>query len=319
MILSTPVAVCCRVLQCVAVCCSVLQCVAVCCSVLQYVAVCCSMMQCFYVFSRKCHKMLHSFKPWYWAFLNMHIYTVVVCGEPYLASWCLRFSHSIRACGVTWLIHTSDVIHAYVWHDWLIWRSNFSLPDGRVALDDIGCVGWHDSFIQACHTYDCVMAHIWMSHGTHMSEAWHTNEWVMAHTWMSDVTHMIASWHAYQNIMTHIRKSYVTRTNHVTHINQSNHMYEWVMSHVQMSHVTCTNESCHTYEWVMSHVRMSHVTRTNESCHISQQAVLWLIRTRLVTHLEKLRRLCSEQHNSMSAMCCSVLKCVAVCCMGEFL
>ena len=34
-----------------------------------------------------------------------------------------------------------------------------------------------------------VMAHIWMSHGTHMNESWHTYEWVMAHVWRSHTTH----------------------------------------------------------------------------------------------------------------------------------
>jgi len=46
----------------------------------------------------------------------------------------------------------SDVTHSYVCHDSCIW-----------------------------HTYEWVMAHIWMSHGTHMNESWHTYEWVMAH------------------------------------------------------------------------------------------------------------------------------------------
>jgi len=48
-----------------------------------------------------------------------------------------------------------------------------------------------------------VMAHIWMSHGTHMNESWHTYEWVMAHIWMSHGTHTYES----RCIVTH---SYVT-------------------------------------------------------------------------------------------------------------
>jgi len=52
-------------------------------------------------------------------------------------------------------------------------------------------------------TYECVMSHIWMSHGAHMkevtvvliqcecvwmTESWRTYEWVMAHMWMRHVT-----------------------------------------------------------------------------------------------------------------------------------
>jgi len=35
-----------------------------------------------------------------------------------------------------------------------------------------------------------------MSHGTHMNESWHTYEWVMAHIWMSHGIHMNESWHS---------------------------------------------------------------------------------------------------------------------------
>ena len=33
------------------------------------------------------------------------------------------------------------------------------------------------------HSYEWVMAHVWMSHGTRINESWHTYEWVMAHIW----------------------------------------------------------------------------------------------------------------------------------------
>jgi len=85
---------------------------------------------------------------------------------------------------------------------------------------------------ESCHTYEWVMAHIWMSHGTHMNESCHTYEWVMSHIWMR----------------------------HVTHMNEPCHTYEWVMSHIWMSHVTHMNESCHTYKWVMSHTQSSPIT-----------------------------------------------------------
>jgi len=34
-----------------------------------------------------------------------------------------------------------------------------------------------------CHTYQCVMPHLWMSHVTHMNDSCHIFEWVVSHTW----------------------------------------------------------------------------------------------------------------------------------------
>jgi len=60
---------------------------------------------------------------------------------------------------------------------------------------------------ESWHTYEWVMAHLWMSYGTHMNESWHTYEcawsmctyeWVMAHLWMSYGTLMNESWHTYE-------------------------------------------------------------------------------------------------------------------------
>jgi len=86
-------------------------------------------------------------------------------------------------------------------------------------------------------TIECVMARIWISHGTHMHASLHTYKRVVLHTWMS------------------VKSCYT---------------YEWVMSHMWKSHGTCMNESYHTYEWVMSHIWMSHVTHThmNASLHL---------------------------------------------------
>jgi len=67
--------------------------------------------------------------------------------------------------------------------------------------------GWESITVEGCgllcallrHTYEWVMSHIWMCHGTHMNESCHTykwflelrfaDSWVMAHIWMSHVTH----------------------------------------------------------------------------------------------------------------------------------
>ena len=106
------------------------------------------------------------------------------------------------------------------------------------------------------------MAHIWVSHVTHMNETCHTNEWVMPHIWRSHVTHMNASCHTFAWVMSH------TWTSHVTHMHVSRHTHwlperEWVMSHIGMSHGTHRSESLHTHERVMSHISLSHATQND--------------------------------------------------------
>jgi len=117
---------------------------------------------------------------------------------------------------------------------------------------------------ESCHTYECVMSHVRMSHVTH------TNEMLpsVAHV-TRYITHMNASLCTYESdaavrMLSWDISRYTCDMTHVTHTDESCHTYEWVMSQVWIGHVTHTNESCLTYEWVMSHVRMSHVTRTNE-------------------------------------------------------
>ena len=147
------------------------------------------------------------------------------------------------------------------------------------------------------HTHEWVMAHIWMSHGTHMNESWHTYEWVMAHIWMSGTTHMNGSCHTCKCAMAHIRM------NHGTHTNESWHTYEWVMAHLDahktavilirhvdqplcfldpriphhlahiwMSHecVVCMNESWITYEFGRV---MDHILRTSHGWHMNVSRV----------------------------------------------
>jgi len=126
------------------------------------------------------------------------------------------------------------------------------------------------------HTYEWVMAHIWMSHGTHVNESCHTCEWVMAHIWMSHGTHVNASRHTCAEVMVHIRMS------HGTHMNESWYTYKWVMAHILvevetrnlwvmahiwMSHGSHVNASWHTCECVTAHMCRSHGAYTNESWH----------------------------------------------------
>ena len=77
-------------------------------------------------------------------------------------------------------------------------------------------------------------------HVTHVNEACHTYEWVMWHIWMSHVTHVNECCHTYESVMAYIWMS------HVTCMDESCHTYGWVMSRIWMSHVSHLNKSFHT-------------------------------------------------------------------------
>jgi DNA-directed RNA polymerase subunit N (RpoN/RPB10) len=153
---------------------------------------------------------------------------------------------------------------------------------------------------ESCHTYESVMSHIWMIHGTprmsyvtHKNESCYTCERAMSHIWMSHMAHMKESCHKYEwvsnalcyrysdiilrtwicHVAWHIPSSSTARLQYVhrvTHMNELCHAYEYVMSHVWTSHVTRMNESRHTNEWFMSHVWISHITCMQSKEHLTQ-------------------------------------------------
>jgi len=96
---------------------------------------------------------------------------------------------------------------------------------------------------------------------------------------------------------------------------------EWVLSHTWMSHVTHINESClairpHLYilvneSWVMSNTWSSHVTHINESCLAWRPHLRVFLRQSVYVLWHVHVRICV-------AVCCSVLQCVAVCCICTF-
>jgi len=187
--------------------------------VFEYVAVCCSMLQCFYVFSRKCHKVLHSFKPWYWAFMNMHIYTVAVCGGNPISlpevsvtlSWSGRGEWHDSFIRVTWCMRMCDMT------DWL---EDLYLAPWWPCCSRWHWVCWVTRLIHAS------MSQLWLSYGAHMNESWHTYEWVVAHKWMSHGSYMNGWCHIYDRVMTRISK------NHDTHKKELCHTYECIMSRI---------------------------------------------------------------------------------------
>jgi len=148
-----------------------------------------------------------------------------------------------------------------------------------------GCHFWTESYVnESCLMYEWVMAHIWMSLGTHMNESWHTYEWVLCEWVMSHV------WMSHDSCL----------------------MYEWVMTH---SHRTHMNESCLVYEWVRSHIRTSPVAYLNESslytcdCHSGKE-----LRTIMVTHMHDFALYDWVMSNiCMSHVCVCVCVCVRFC------
>jgi len=122
--------------------------------------------------------------------------------------------------------------------------------------------------IKSWHTYEWVMAHTWMSHGTHVKEPCHTYEWIMSHLWVS----------------------------HGTHVNESQHTCKWAMSHVWMNHVTHRNKSWHTHgeswhthgeSWHTYETVMAHIWHASLKCQ-----VLCLFRFRNVAACSKEWRRC---------------------------
>ena len=77
------------------------------------------------------------------------------------------------------------------------------------------------------HTHKWAMAHTQMSHGTHTNEPWHTHKWVMAHTQMSHGTRTEESWcvmatiwmghGTHEWVMAHIWMRLSTRMNEAWH------------------------------------------------------------------------------------------------------
>jgi len=105
-----------------------------------------------------------------------------------------------------------------------------------------------------------------MSHSTYMTVSCLTYEWGMAHMWMSHVTHL---------------NCHVTHVTHVnTHIFDATRAVrcDGVMSHMWMGHGTHMNASCHTCKWVMVHIYSTqHAPHAvNESCHTCEHRYFWV-------------------------------------------
>jgi len=214
----------------------------------------------------------------------------------------IRMSHVTRMNELCrtyeWVV--SYISRSYVWHDSFIcvtfmceMMHNIScrahMHSGLKRHVIVG--GGQDSFTvsDSCLTYEWVMSHVWMRHGTRMNASNDTHEWVMSHVWTRHVTCMNESCHTWECWI---------RMHHATCMIESCHTKKSVVSRIWMSHVIRTSgcaeqervmmslgtsfitESCRTHEWVMAHMNewwhtwMSQVTHMNESCRTHEWMVL---------------------------------------------
>ena len=152
---------------------------------------------------------------------------------------------------------------------------------------DVGCDNWMS------HTH--MRSFIWRT--MHINDSWHTYEWVMAYIWMSHGIHMNESWahmtwyHHISISHTHMRL-FIWKT---IQINMPWHTYEWVMAYIWMSHGIHMNESCihlnesctydvkhmnksHTHEviYIMSHMWMSYAY---------MRSYIWMSHARMTSDL----------------------------------
>jgi len=155
----------------------------------------------------------------------------------FLCSCWLWMSRVMSHIWMNHVTHSSELWHTYEWV--LVNESCHCIAPNVLSLQQVDC-----EWVVLCHTYEWIMSHIRVSHGTHMNESCHTYEWVL-----------------------------VNELCHVTHVSESCHTYEWAMSHIWMSHGTHMNKSCHTYEWVLVN-ESCYVTHMNESCHIYEWALV---------------------------------------------
>jgi len=156
---------------------------------------------------------------------------------------------------------------------------------------------------ESCHTYECVMPHIWMRHATHMNASCHAYKCVMSHMWIGQwpflmllriwMCHLLLVFITCIYLAAHgnaaffclnlIRTKYEEVKSHicisrVTHLIEPCRMHVW--NNAWMSRGTRMNVWCYTHKWIASHSRtsettlpiqsdqhMNHITLTNEWDH----------------------------------------------------
>jgi len=119
-------------------------------------------------------------------------HTATRCHTLQHAAILLDFSHTHSwVMSRIWMCHatrTTRLCHAYDWvmpHTWLSYVAHMTKSYDRVMshikqlesqlhTKAARCLSLVTHTIESCHTYECVMTHIQLSHDTHMTESRHT-------------------------------------------------------------------------------------------------------------------------------------------------
>ena len=174
----------------------------------------------------------------------------------WLVNSCCSVLQCVAVCclcdWVQWHVWTSHVTHSRKGDEAShVTHSNLS-SESCCTYEWVTCLAWSIT----CHSFECVVARVWMSRVARVDESHGT------HGWKSHVTHTRSGGEG-QN-MSHTQMSRVT---HVDESCDTHDTYEWFMPHIWISHVSNMDESCYTYEWGVSLIWMSHVAHMYGSCH----------------------------------------------------
>jgi len=153
--------------------------------------------------------------------------------------------------GLLWMSHEWWVI--FEWDTNHLWRSHGSR---RVCFEGVchqfaqcGTYQWVMSH-ESCHSHECVMGYVWISHEWYLNETRIVCEGVMSHV-------CVCVGGGCMSIASRMRHLWMSR---VTPMNESCQKHEWVMPHKNESCLIWITHSCGMYECIMLHV--------NESCRV---------------------------------------------------
>jgi len=191
---------------------------------------------------------------------------------------------------VTWLIHTCDMTHSYVWHD------SFICVTGLIHMCDMThSYVWHDSFI-------CVTCLIYMRNMP-WSYVWHVSFICVAcrsHTRDTPQTTCVSLWVWWAD------------ATWLIHVCDTTHSYVWHDSFICVTWPIHTRDMTHSYTWHDSFIYLTWLIHTRDMAHSymwhnSFIYVTWLIHICDMTRYSPLHLECysfileSESLNSFSS------------------
>jgi len=111
-----------------------------------------------------------------WVKMHILMGDVTHMNEPCHTQWDMTPAYTWRDAFilVTWRVHIRDMTHPYVWHDAFICMVLLIY-----ICDMTSSYVWHDASMMwlTCHSYECVMSHICMSHVTFWNPLTHPCAW----------------------------------------------------------------------------------------------------------------------------------------------